>query len=138
MKFYETDDFKRQQQEWYGKLAEAGFNDAETVIANDHKLKQYSCRREPLNNNKLHYYQAITEYVNTQSFDCEIDEIVMFMRADGIKIKDISTELKKRGLERSHRETIRYIIRKYEVRWGVKKYKPSQMSFSRSKNGRQD
>ncbi len=137
MKFYETDDFKEQQKKWYEIIKLMGFKDIEKTIGNEQKLLQYSKCGKLTDNEKLSYYQILTHYVNTQLFDCEIEEIVMFMRADGIKIKDISEELKNRGLERYHRETIRYMIRKYEVRWGIKHYDRYQMSFTRRKQPKQ-
>lgn len=134
MKFHETEEFKKQKKDWYQKLKESGFKDIEVVVGNEEKLRQYS--KGYANNDKLDYYQALTYYVSSESFDNETDEFIMIRCSNGTKIKDISDELKKNSKKRSHRETIRYIIRKYEVRWGIKNYKPSQLSSKREKSGK--
>jgi hypothetical protein len=139
MKFYENEEFKRQQKEWYAKLKDSGFKDIENILRDELVLAQYSTRftfSPEVSHLKMLYFQAITECVNLESFDCEIEELVMFMLSDGKLIKEISEELKARGLKRSHRETIRYIIRKYEVKWGLRNYSPSQLSFHRGNHGR--
>lgn len=135
MKYHQTEDFKQLQKEWYDKLKQIGFRDIEVTVGTEQKLMQYSTGLRLVDNDKLAYYQALTYFVFTEQFDNDTDRLVLTRRADGVKIKDISAEMRHMGLKHFHRESIRYIIRRYEVRWGLKTYKPSQMCFRREKNG---
>jgi hypothetical protein len=135
-KFWQTKEFKKQQREWYEKAAEGGtYKDIEKVVGGQSTLIQRASnayRQAPrvVRQNKLAYYQLLATRVNEEKFDDAVDELVMRMLADGAKIRSISDELKVRG-HRHHRQTIRYIVRKYEVRWNIKRWKQSQMTSKR-------
>lgn len=134
MKVHETQEFKKQQEEWYNRLKSEGFKDIEICLNGEFHLMQRS--RPTPTDEKLQYFQALTYFANNEPFDNKIDEFILIKRADGFKIKDISNEMKQMKLAHYHRESIRYIIRKYEMRWGLKFYKPSQLSFKRQISGK--
>lgn len=134
MKFHESNEFKELQHEWYQRLKDEGFKDVEACVDGMLYLRQRS--RPNLNPEKLEYFQALSYFVNIETFENEVDEFVLIRRADGFKIKDISIEMRQMNLPRYHRESIRYTIRKYEMKWGIKFYKPSQLSFKREPSGK--
>jgi hypothetical protein len=134
VKFHETEQFKKQQREWYERLKETGFRDIEVLIGNEQKLMQYS--RPYRDVDKLEYYQTLTHHFFQEKFENETHKWIMLWRSDGWKIREISERLKMMELSPSHRETVRYIIRRYEVKWNIKQYKPSQLSSKRGQDGR--
>jgi hypothetical protein len=125
MQFWKTKQFKKLQEKWYKKLK--GFNDIES----NEKLKQNApnCYRQAdivERNAKLNYYLLLGEKINENKFDCYEDKLIITRIAEGYQIKDISAELKKLK-KKCHRQTIRFIIRKYELRWGLKKWNQEQL-----------
>lgn len=79
---------------------------------------------------KFDYYHSMSTYAQQEKFDDEADRIVMQMRGEGTPIKDICAALKKQG-HKHHRQTVRFIIRKFEYRWGLKQWKPNQLTSKR-------
>lgn len=131
--FWEKDDFKQLQREWYSRLADEGFKDIEKGIDDSsllHKWSSYAYRevKDPhVRMSRSLYFQALTEGAATQPFDTDVDAIVISKRAEGERIKDIAEYLKQQSLKPCHRESIRCIIRKYEHRWGIRTWKPEQL-----------
>lgn len=125
-KFWQTKRFKELQREWDLKLAEAGFKDAETSTKGNRVLRQKAsnCYRQAcqvIREAKQRYYDMLGEgYHKETAWVDEVEGFVMEQRAHGVKIKRICEELKDMG-ERCHRETVRGIIRKYEVKWKIRK-----------------
>ncbi len=133
-KYWTTKTFRQLRDKWYLKLDTSGFKDQEKVIAGEPQLSQYASNAyrqasDVVRDAKLRYYELMAQLMNDNKPDDEVDLIVMTKWIEGNKIKDISAELKRKG-KRCHRQTIRYIIRKYENRWEVKKWKPEQMRSS--------
>lgn len=130
--FWEKDDFKQLQKEWYSRLADEGFKDIEKHddLSLIHQWSSYVYRKakDPyVRWSKQEYFMSMTECANTQPFDRDVDAIIINMVTDGKSIKDISKCLKDLHLKPSHRHSIRYIIRKYEHRWGIRTWKPEQL-----------
>lgn len=133
-----TLDFKKLQDEWYRKLAESGFEDAEELIGTIWRLKNDSAsyfRYTPVEvrEAKIEYFEKIGECVEAESFDSERDMHVLKMWAAGDNIKTIEKKLSEKGYK-NKREKIRFIIRKYENRWGIKYYCLSKLMKRRNKN----
>jgi hypothetical protein len=132
MKYHQTSQFKKLRDQWYRKLAKSGFEDieklghtsTEPVLITCTKISSMTLAKEVAQE----YYVLITHRVSSEKFDCPEDEIVMRRISNGIRIKVISEELKSLGYK-NERKTIRYIIRKYEQRWGIKKWKPEQLTY---------
>ena len=139
-KFFESDDFKKLNAEWQEKLAISGFVDAEvpvkpqdTIFRGDgsYRLKVSTgdvFRKDNIVElqEKAAYFDLLVSYVQNEEFPNKADKLIMTKRSEGMKIKEISEELKKRGFK-SHRQTIRYVIRRYETKWLIKKWQPNQM-----------
>jgi hypothetical protein len=121
-KFWQTKKFKKLQNVWNEKLKASGFNDAESEYRLKLPADHCYCwaRTKEERENKLRYYVLLGQHFHAEEFQDAVDALVMERRAEGIKIKHISEELRQLG-ERCHRETIRYIIRRYEIKWGIKK-----------------
>jgi hypothetical protein len=135
LKFWGKSKFKKLQNEWYRKLEESGFKDAEIILSDQNDwpaLKQRSMnvyRQAPdvVRENKTLYFTLLGIHASAEVFDDHIKQFIMFKRAEGNQIQEISKELQARG-ERSHRQTIRYVIRFYENKWGVRKWTQKQLS----------
>lgn len=134
-KFWRTERFAELNKEWEEKLKEAGFEDAEEQVGGEKRLKQHSAyayRRQECTQitreTKLSYFMLLAERVNSErKFDDESDRLIMTRTSEGWTIQEISTELKALGRRKFNRDTIRYIRRRYENRWGIRSWKSEQM-----------
>jgi hypothetical protein len=124
--FWTTSKFKKLAKKWDIKLKDSGFKDAEHSVNGFRNLVTSS---NPYRNSILEdkeskeaYYRLMGQHVyNSNEFDNNVDKLVMMRYVSGVMIKDICKELKQKGSPR-HRQTIRYIIRKYESKWKVRKW----------------
>jgi hypothetical protein len=135
VKFWETDDFKAQQKAWYRRLKDEGFNDAEELIGSELMLKQQAKWRMNEGNyitrcKKLEYFLVLGQHLLHAVYRNEIDKLIMTWHADGKTIKFMCEELKLRGSPRC-RHSIRFIIRKYEMIWGMRVYTPKQLNHQK-------
>jgi len=130
VRYWETTAFKALQKEWYAKLKDDGFCDAEIVCNGDLKLRQPTrldhTDHETKKQAKLAYFNLMTECVERHKFDREDHRIIMTLHAEGKRIIDIIHILAIFGEERE-RQSIRYIIRRYEMRWGIREYTAKQL-----------
>lgn len=122
-KFWKTESFQALQIKWEDKLKQSGLKDIEDEKK---RLKQnaansYRTTTHTIIENKRRYYELLGHgYHQEKEFRDAVERIVMLLRARGFKIKDICIGL--RAIKkRNHRDTIRRIIRHYEVRWKIKK-----------------
>lgn len=124
--------FVKLQKKWYEKLAESGFNDIEEQIGTNWHLKTTAadhCKTtDPVVlEAKRIYYQALGEHVDKEVFECFKDEYVMRRLALGAKNREISEELiEKLGLY-CHRQSLCFIRRRYEHKWGIKQHRPEDL-----------
>jgi len=119
--------------EWDEILRATGFKDIERRIGHDRVLIQYSsnCYRQAdptTRESKESYYEQLSAKVQTHRFENETDRFVMFHIADGVRIKTIVELLAEMG-QSIHRQTIRFIIRRYENLWGIKMWSNRQMNL---------
>ena len=154
MTYWKSSEFKELQQAWYQKLAEHGFDDVETMVGDELLLRQHAAEayrslrlikrkiyrsdegdivriaRTELNWTARHakedYFRIISSMAQTSEFKNEVDRIVIVRFAEGKKACEICEELKQRGTPR-YRHAIRFIVRRYEMQWGLKKYTPRQL-----------
>ena len=135
MTFWKSQAFKALQKDWYQRLEGSGFQDAEQEIAGEHVLKQSAAhpyqnvRHELDRTSKEAYYRLMAHLVHRTVFSNEKDRIILTMFADGAKIKDICEELTRQGWGWGiSRHAIRFRIRTYEMRWGLREYTPKQLN----------
>jgi len=125
-KYWQTSQFKALEKEWYERLEQSGFEDAEEKVNGRLVLKQWAANSYRgacplLRENKLAYFTLIADgFHRENAWRDWIEVYVMEQRALGATIKDICATLAFHN-ERCHRETIRLIIHKYERRWGIRK-----------------
>lgn len=135
MRKWRSKEFEALQKEWDERLKETGFEDIEKNIGGERVLKQssdYAYRRKEhtqvYRENKLSYFMLLAEFLaKERNFDDESDRLIMMRTSDGWTIQEISQELKSLGKNKFNRDTIRYIRRRYENRWGIRAWKPEQM-----------
>lgn len=132
MTYWTTQHFKAMQQAWYQRLNDAGFEDAEELVDGDMVLRQKAehaiCGLEEVElQSREAYYRFIAHMTQETAFKREVDRIIMASHASGMKITRICEELCKIGHPRG-RQTVRYRIRIYEMKWGLKSYTKKQLN----------
>jgi hypothetical protein len=120
-------------EEWDNILKATGFKDIERTIEGERVLVQFASnvyrQADPLTReSKMSYYEQMASRAQEFQFLSEMDRIVMMMIVEGSKIKAIVEELNHRGYK-VHRQTIRFIRRRYENEWGVKVWSLKQMNL---------
>jgi len=126
LKFWQTKEFIELEKEWYLKLEKAKFEDVEKQINGNGALKQrasncYRSASQIERENKQRYYELLQQALEDEvGFRDHVERLVMDRKASGITITNICIELDEMG-ERCYRGTIRKIIKKYEIKWRVKK-----------------
>lgn len=135
-KYWESREFECLEAEWDQKLKEAGFEDAEEKVKGERLLKYrfdrslfcWKDRDELTHEARQHYFLMLSELVDRETeFAHESDKIIMERTAEGRKISEISKELKTLKKFKSHPNSIRFVRRRYEHKWGIKSWMPEQM-----------
>lgn len=132
MTYWKSPSFKAMQRAWYDKLAEEGFQDAEELISGEMVLRQiaahpYRGQDELSISTKEDYYRILGQKLEEASFKNDVDRMILSFFAIGTKIQRIIEILQREGKTRC-RGTIRFTIRKYEMKWGLRAYTPKQLN----------
>lgn len=92
-KFYESDSFKKQQDEWYKKLKDKGFKDIEhnesTPYLTNHHIRDSRAIGRGSASMALEYYQAASEFLWQHKFPNKYDRYVWEQHTRGKSIRDI-------------------------------------------------
>jgi hypothetical protein len=124
------------QQKWYKKLSDEGFNDAEEVRGSELVLKQtahHPLRWTAKGDNptareaKQRYYELLEHRVNGHTFIKPVHEQIMTLLSKGFTQKEICAVLRATGAKPSYRGLVKFIIRRYEDEWGLKKWTQKEM-----------
>lgn len=122
------------QKYWYEKLEEVGYADIEHFVGTKLVLKKsvmYPFKHTDFERMTIQeeYFRLLGLKVNDEEtyFKSEVDRYILTRHAEGAKSKTIELELKGRGTPR-HRHSIRFIIRRYEFRWGIKSYNERELN----------
>jgi hypothetical protein len=77
---------------------------------------------------KEEYFRCMSQKALDENtfFRNETDKHILIRYSEGAKIKVIMEELSKLGMNKA-RDSIRYIVRRYEMAWGLKHYSPKQL-----------
>lgn len=136
VKYWQKSSFERLRDYWYEKLKEIGFIDAEKTIGECQLLVQNSpnvYRQAPqvVVEAKKQYFdlllkgllkkQQLGKKLRERRQD-KIERYIIERRSDGAKIVDIATEIN------WHRQTVRYVIRKYEAKWRIKNWNQEEIA----------
>lgn len=116
--------FRQLESEWQKKLEESGFKDIECLKNGQRLLRQsasnvYRHCDERTRLAREQYFQSLSNFVNNHLFFKDLDRIVMTKYADGVTISQIVIDLRSQQIK-IHRQTIRFIIRRYEHLWGLR------------------
>lgn len=141
LKFFETNEFKKLQDVWYGALKDNGFKDREdldnsfvapfneTRYSFRHHIKDHKFIHETIDA-KLNYYLLIGQQTLQEEFKNPRDELIMSLVADGFGNKDIGLRIKEHGYK-CHRKTIMFVIRRFEKKWGIRDWQMNQLTSNR-------
>lgn len=132
MTYWKNQTFKELQDEWYQRLKDDGFDDAEESVGEEMRLKQnaehaFAWVDEVEFVATEAYFNFVSQMVQVTPFRNDVDRIILESHAAGKKIKHICAELASIGKKR-HRASIRYRIRVYEMKWGIRKYTRKQLN----------
>lgn len=143
MSYWQSTDFKALQKAWYERLENEGFADAETLVDGDMVLKDAAPQHHERVERNFHerdsYFNVIQQLIVDTAFDRESDRIILTMHADGANYSEILDALRLQGPRypprfrsplmrcRRCRNTIWWTIRRYEMRWGLRKYTRRQL-----------
>lgn len=131
MTFWKTPSFKALQQAWYQRLRDEGFEDIEEFIGEELELKDKDLRRAGHRDYMraeydAEYFHVISQKVHETEFRNDVERLIMLSHSEGKKAVTICEELKQRGTPR-HRHAIRFIVRRYEAKWELKTWSPTQL-----------
>lgn len=150
-KFWRSPQFVSLKEEWDKKLAATGFEDAEKEINGELALKRVSLSEGKWGgvyrhahglkgiHEKADYFRVLSQkFLQEEQFDDDLDRLIMERTMEGKSIKEISDELKgmlSPGQTRSkhNRDTIRYIRRRYENKWGIRIWSQFNMQSRKKK-----
>lgn len=126
-------ELKQLLQYWDEILKATGFQDIERTIGGERVLIQYSSNvyrqaEEVVRESKISYFEQVSEKVNEHQFEDSIEQTIMSLIGEGSRIKEIVDLLNKKGIS-IHRQTVRFIIRRYETQWGIKIWRNKQMNL---------
>lgn len=131
------EEFKKLQTEWYQKLQDSGFKDLEERFENPLCLRiqdradYYFKRLAPhKRKDKEEYFNVLTAIVYNPStqFKNPTDKFILYAYVEGHRISAIIKSLAQLGVLRN-RKTIRILIRRYEMRWHLRKYTRKQLNL---------
>lgn len=131
--FWKTKAFLILSKEWDKRLKLCGFVDAEVNIKRDRALKQratnsYRQASELERDTRLDYYRILGYLANNTEFTNDLEKYVMIKHSEGHMIKEIIE-----GLNFSRdRRTIRHIIRRWQMKWGIKHWSLRQMNLKKT------
>lgn len=121
---------------WNSKLEQSGFIDHEIELKGDRALKQHatnayrqaqSLERET----RLDYYRLVGNKASNSRYRCKVEKFIMLRHADGLTLKEIEQELLRLGFKRCTK-TIGFIIKRYQVKWGIRSWTPRQMNLKKT------
>lgn len=130
MKYYQTKQFRELEGAWEGKLKESGFEDIEKRVGSKKVMKNHNDHASHYHKRleeKAEYYRILNECFLREIF---VDHKIMRDFVAGRKRAEIFRELLAMGHSIEY-ETVRFIVRRYEYRWGIKHYTPKEMNLKR-------
>ena len=139
-KYWATEEFKSLQAEWYQKLEASGFVDIENNSKEEPLLRQnsgksYTSSSEVIRVNKQKYYELLAQHTSSEIFSNPAHRLVLELRSNGATFSTIILKLKDASLSKdlSSRHSLRYLIRRYEMKWNINTYLPHQINHNITK-----
>ena len=133
MQFWKTKTFRQQAKIWNKKLKDSGFNDQEIEIAGERVLNQrstnaYKQATELERQCRLDYFRLLGYLANNTIFPNRLEQFILLSHAEGKTTPEIAEEMKTHGVIKNKR-TIGFIIRRWQMRWGIKTWTLKQMNL---------
>lgn len=133
VKFYETEKFKRLENEWYEKLSSEGFQDVEKRVGEALELRQFSGKPYYQNSDcqrfaKEKYFELIRECWELENFHNQMHAWIMQKIAEGQTAAEVYRELRLNKTKITYR-TVRYLVRRYEHKWRIRIYTWREMKL---------
>lgn len=131
MDFWRTRRFKILSHEWNIRLKSSGFEDAEIELKQERALKQRAtnCYRQASQlerDSRLEYYSFLGHLAHNTLFPNDLERYIMVRHSEGATIKEIEEEIQIR-----ERKTIRYIIRRWQTKWGIRTWSLQEMNLKK-------
>lgn len=136
--FWRKKTFKVLLIEWNKKLEQSGFEDAEVELKEDRALKQRSTNSyrqadQLERESRLEYYSFLGHLAHSTIFPNELEKFVMLRHSEGALINEIADELLIKGLSQcKNRWRVRHIIRRWQMKWGIKSWSLQQMNLKKA------
>ena len=135
--FWRKKTFKVLLVKWNKKLEDTGFEDCEVELEKDRVLKQGSATRHYKDltqferDSNLEYFYFLGHLANNTVFPNELEKIIMLKHSEGATVNEIieSAKLKKLSV---CKKTVRYIIRRWQMKWGIRSWSLRQMNLKKS------
>ncbi len=114
---------KTLRQFWYRKLERQGFRDIE--YPNGLLRKPTRIRAKDLEDFELTrvYFSRLADHIESERFNSDEAYLTMLLASEGVCIQDIAQVV---GI---NRRTVRFIIRRFEKKWGLIDWTPRQMAL---------
>lgn len=148
--FWRKKSFKQQSDVWEKILKNSGFIDAEVGLKDDRVLKQnapnsYRQATQLERESREEYFSIIGHFVNNTNilngekdlplfeyacFPNEVEKYVLHRHSEGATIQEIVKEMSINGVSK-HRKTVRYIIRRWEMKWGIRFWSLKEMNLKK-------
>jgi hypothetical protein len=130
---WRTKSFKNLLKTWNKKLEQTGFVDAEVELKEDRSLKQratnsYRQATELERDSRLEYFRIIGNLANNTKFPNDVEKLIMLRHSEGETINSILKEVKSNNGPRN-RKTVRFTIRRWQMKWGIKYWTLKQMNL---------
>ncbi len=130
MKPHQDPKFRELQDEWYEKLRETGFEDAEKSgnlrqsAAHNHWTVSALDKQQ-----REEYYRVVYDAVhnNKNEFQSWSDRVIMHLHSEGKTNSEIAQIMRSSKLSPVNRETIRKVIRTYLDSWGILSFTEEQL-----------
>lgn len=118
-----VEEFEKLQAFWYKRLEQQGFKDIET---DKNPLGIFIPTFEE---SQRDYFSVLYEIANDEktTFKNDVHKYILRRYSEGARIKQIVDELVIRETPRE-RKSIRFIIRRYEMAWGIRFYTSKQLN----------
>lgn len=131
------DQFEDLKNQWYEKLKQEGFKDIELISSHALPRRFVSMSKEDralIYTTSSEFFHKLQNEINKPqtTFRNDVDKYILMQYASGVKITSIVKELAERGTPR-YKEAVRFIIRRYEMAWNIRKY--SEKQLGRKKRG---
>lgn len=132
------EEFRRLQQEWYAKLSDHGFTDAEKLVGDSLVLAEtahYKLRRDDQATIacKEEYFRRMSQMANDEDTEYanSAEQLIIVRHCDGAQLNAIVSELAAINVSMT-RHTVRYIIRRYQHAWDIRSYDRKMLRGKRS------